>query len=138
MTSTDGWPGRTFSSGWPARASMARPAWLVATYSGDTVIRRSGLRPRTPQSKSAWCSAQRDRVGQVVWAVLAVPAHVRAFDGDRVAAEPAVEPAHGAPVGVSAHNLLGEARRAWPAHRGPRELGYLEDGEIKIDCRANH
>jgi len=63
---------------------------------------------------------------------------VRAFDGDRVAAEPAVEPAHGAPVGVSAHNLLGEARRAWPAHRGPRELGYLEDGEIKIDCRANH
>jgi hypothetical protein len=36
--------------------------------------------------------AQRDSVGQVVGAVLAVPSHVRGFDGDRVAAEPASNP----------------------------------------------
>lgn len=58
--------------------------------------------------------AQRDRVGQVVGAVLAVPAHVRGFDGDGVAAGPAVESAHRAPVGVRAQHMP----LSWTRHVG--------------------
>lgn len=82
--------------------------------------------------------AQCDCVGHVVGAVLAVPSHVRGLDGDRVAAEPAVEPAHRALVGVRAQDLLGEPRCARPASSSFPALGCLEHWQVKTDRGTDH
>lgn len=97
---------RPWEQRWLACKRVHCPACLVpsdiqARHAG----RRSSVMPRTPRSKSAWCS---ECIRYLVGASLPVPVHVARFDPDGVVAERSVEAAHRVLVGVGAQNLLGE------------------------------
>ena len=68
-----------------------------------------------------------------------MPADVGGFDADRVAAEGAVEAAHGALVGVGAQDLFeAAAARAQAGGLGcSPTFGEIEGGDIEVDGGAD-
>jgi hypothetical protein len=74
--------------------------------------------------------AEGQRVRHLVWALLAVPAHMGRLDGDGMP-EGTVEPAHRTVIGIRAQDLLGEtaARRAGSPYRAQcwELVGRIED-----------
>jgi hypothetical protein len=84
--------------------------------------------------------AEGQGIGELVGALLAVPADVGCFDADGVAAEGAVEAAHCALVGVGAQDLFGEAAatRAQADGRGRFPAsGEIEGRHVEVDCGAD-
>jgi hypothetical protein len=84
--------------------------------------------------------AQGQGVGELVGAVLAVPADVSRFYRDGKMPERAVKTAHRALVGVGTQDLFGEAAAPRTQSDGPGDSvvsGEVQGGHVEVDGRAD-